>query len=127
MFVIWPLALGLIRSVLRSGQYSSLSHWHLDSSGTSCISGNVCHLAIGTWTPPEHLAFRAILVTWPLALGLIRNVLHSEKCSSLGYWHLDSSRAFCVLGNVRHLSIGTWTHPWCETPTGVKMAKTLVM
>nr|GEU29103.1 reverse transcriptase domain-containing protein [Tanacetum cinerariifolium] len=91
----------------------------------SCVSGNVRHLSIGTWTHPECLAFRVILVTWPLALGFIQNVLHSGKCSSLGHWHLDLSRtscvpgnvrhldssgASCVQGNVRHLAIGTGTH-----------------
>ncbi|GKC19484.1 hypothetical protein Tco_1021634 [Tanacetum coccineum] len=44
---------------------------------TSCALGNACHLAIGSWTHPEHLAFRVMGVTWPVALGLIRNVLHS--------------------------------------------------
>nr|GEU82311.1 hypothetical protein [Tanacetum cinerariifolium] len=106
MYVTWPLALGvirsvlhsekctslgLIRSVLRSRKCTSLGHWHLDSSGASCVSGNVCHLAIGSWTHPEHLAFREMYVTWPLALGLIRSVLRSEKCTSLSHWHLDSS------------------------------------
>nr|GEY23230.1 hypothetical protein [Tanacetum cinerariifolium] len=89
----------------------SFGHWHLDSSGASCIPRNVRHLAIGTWTHPEHHAFWEMFVTWPLALGLIWNVLRSEKCSSLGHWHLDSSGAFCVLENVRHLAVGTWTHP----------------
>ncbi|GKD11826.1 hypothetical protein Tco_1196233 [Tanacetum coccineum] len=84
LFVTWPLALGLIRSILRSGKYSSLDHWHLDSSGVSCIPRIIIrHLAIGTWTHPERLALWEICVTWPLALGLIRRVLHSEKYSSL--------------------------------------------
>ncbi|GKD74289.1 hypothetical protein Tco_1332571 [Tanacetum coccineum] len=111
MFVTWPLVLGLIRSVLRSRKCLSLDHWHLDSSGASCIPGNVRHLAIGTWTHPERLAFREMFVTWPLALGLIRSVLRSGKCSSLGHWHLDSSGVSCVPGNTRHLAVGTWTHP----------------
>ncbi|GKF32497.1 hypothetical protein Tco_0102295 [Tanacetum coccineum] len=111
MFVTWPLALGLIRSVLRFGKCSSLGHWQLVSSGASCVSGNVRHLAIGTCTHPERLAFREMFVTWPLALGLIWGVLRSGKCLSLGHWHLDSSGASCVPGNVCHLAIGTWTHP----------------
>nr|GEZ33875.1 flavone synthase II [Tanacetum cinerariifolium] len=41
---------------LRSGKYSSLYHWYLDSSGASCVSKNVNHLAISTWTHPERLA-----------------------------------------------------------------------
>ncbi|GKA64141.1 hypothetical protein Tco_0763747, partial [Tanacetum coccineum] len=43
------------------------------------------HLAIGTWTHPERLAFR----------------------------HLDSSGTSCIPGNGCHLAIGTWTHPEC--------------
>ncbi|GKE56207.1 hypothetical protein Tco_1495392 [Tanacetum coccineum] len=68
------------------------------------------HLAIGTWTHPERLAFRELYVTWPLSLGLIRNVLRSRNCTSLGHWHLDSSGTFYIPGIVRHLAIGTWTH-----------------
>ncbi|GJY77159.1 hypothetical protein Tco_0482275, partial [Tanacetum coccineum] len=71
-------------------------------------------LAIGTWTHLESLAFwEILLVTWPLELGLIPNILRfGEYCSSLGHWHLDLSLAFCYLGNiVRHLAVGTWTHP----------------
>nr|GFB97216.1 hypothetical protein [Tanacetum cinerariifolium] len=45
MHVTWPLALGLIQSVLCS---EKSGHWPLDSSEASCISGNVRHLAIGT-------------------------------------------------------------------------------
>nr|GEU40757.1 hypothetical protein [Tanacetum cinerariifolium] len=41
--------------------------------------------------PGERLAFRKMHVTWPLALGLIRSVLPSGKCTSLGHWRLDSS------------------------------------
>ncbi|GKD93359.1 hypothetical protein Tco_1373196 [Tanacetum coccineum] len=54
----------------------SLSHWLLDSFGTFCVPGNGRHLAIGSWTHPERLAFRVMGVTWPLALGLIRSVKH---------------------------------------------------
>ncbi|GJZ72544.1 hypothetical protein Tco_0636395 [Tanacetum coccineum] len=111
MFVTWPWALGVIWNVLRFGKCSLLGHWHLDSSRASCISGNVRHMAIGNWSHPERLAFREMFVTYPLALVLIRSVLHSEKCSSLGHWHLDSSGASYVPGNVCHLAIGTWTHP----------------
>ncbi|GJU88698.1 hypothetical protein Tco_1301121 [Tanacetum coccineum] len=111
MFVTCLLALGLIRNVLRSEKCSSLGHWLLDSFGASGIPGNVRHLAIGPWTHPERLAFREMFVTWPLALGLIRNVLRSGKCSSLGHWLLDSSETSCIPGNVRHLAIGSWTHP----------------
>ncbi|GJU08939.1 hypothetical protein Tco_1125369 [Tanacetum coccineum] len=121
---------------------TSLGHWCLDSSGVSCIPGNMRHLAIGSWTHPascvlgnvrhlvigswthpERLAFRVMYVTWPLALGLIRIVLRSGYCVSLGHWLLDSSGASCVLGNVRHLAIGTWTHPGCRTLTGIKIAR----
>ncbi|GJU88907.1 hypothetical protein Tco_1301330 [Tanacetum coccineum] len=77
LYVTWPLALGLIRNILRSGYYTSLGHWLLDSSGLSCVSGTVRYLAIGSWTHPRYLVFRAMYVTWSLALGLIRNVLHS--------------------------------------------------
>ncbi|GKB13499.1 hypothetical protein Tco_0847422 [Tanacetum coccineum] len=59
--------------VLHSGQCVSLGHWLLDSSETSCVPGNGCHLASGSWTHPERLAFRVMGVTWPVALGLIRN------------------------------------------------------
>ncbi|GKC21111.1 hypothetical protein Tco_1023261 [Tanacetum coccineum] len=95
--------------------FPSFTLLHLDSSGASCIPRNIIrHLAIGTWTHPERLAFREILfVTWPLALGLIWSVLRSGKFySSLGHWHLDSSGASCVTGNIIiHLAIGTWAHP----------------
>nr|GEV10456.1 hypothetical protein [Tanacetum cinerariifolium] len=36
---------------------ASLGHWILDSSGTFCVPGNVRHLAIGSWTHLERLAF----------------------------------------------------------------------
>nr|GEV95543.1 hypothetical protein [Tanacetum cinerariifolium] len=85
MYVTWPLALGVIWSVLRFRKCTSLGHWHLDKSGASCFSRNVCQLAIGTWTHPERLAIRDIYVTWPLALGLIRSVLRFKKCTSLGH------------------------------------------
>ncbi|GKF21053.1 hypothetical protein Tco_0069691, partial [Tanacetum coccineum] len=55
---------------------TSLGHWLLDISGTSCVPGNVHHLAIGSWTHPGRLAFRVMYVTWPLALGLIQSVKH---------------------------------------------------
>ncbi|GJW92975.1 hypothetical protein Tco_0172647 [Tanacetum coccineum] len=114
--VTWPLALGFIQSVLRSEKYySSLGHWHLDSSGASCVLGSIIrHLPIGTWTHRERLAFREILfVTWTLALRLIRSVLRSRKYySSLGHWHLDLSGASCIPRNIiRHLAIGAWPHP----------------
>ncbi|GKF27693.1 hypothetical protein Tco_0094035, partial [Tanacetum coccineum] len=89
---------------------SCLGHWHLDSSGTSCAPGNVRQLAIGAWTHPARLALQEMFATWPLALGLIRHVLRSEKCLSLGHWCLDSSRTSCTPGDVRHLAIGAWTH-----------------
>nr|GEV72908.1 hypothetical protein [Tanacetum cinerariifolium] len=73
---------------------TSLGRWHLDSSEESCVLGNVRHLAIGTWTHSERLAFWEMYVTWPLALGLIRSVLRSGKCTSLG--------ASCIPQNVRH-------------------------
>nr|GEX75137.1 hypothetical protein [Tanacetum cinerariifolium] len=85
-------------------------HWHLDSSGASCVPGKARHLAIGTWTHLERLAFREVYVAWPLALGLIRNVLRSGKCTLLGHWHLDSSGMSCISGSVCRLAIGTWTH-----------------
>ncbi|GKC01107.1 hypothetical protein Tco_0987243 [Tanacetum coccineum] len=92
--------------------YSSLGHWHLDSSGASCVPRNIRHLTIGTWTHPECLAFQELLfVTWPLALGLIQSVLRFGKYASLNHWHLDSFGGSCVSGNIRHLAIGTWTHP----------------
>ncbi|GKD99621.1 hypothetical protein Tco_1387605, partial [Tanacetum coccineum] len=59
-------------------------------NNTSCVPGNLRHLAIGSWTHLERLAFRVM--------------------TSLGHWRLDSSGASCVLGNVRHLAIGSWTH-----------------
>ncbi|GKA87438.1 hypothetical protein Tco_0809202 [Tanacetum coccineum] len=111
MFVTWPLALGLIWDVLRPRKCSSLGHWRLDSSGTSCILGDDRHLAIGAWTHLGRLAFWEMIDTWPLALGLIWDVLHSERCSSLGHWCLDSSGTSYVPGNVRLLAIGAWTHP----------------
>nr|GEU35205.1 hypothetical protein [Tanacetum cinerariifolium] len=95
MYVTWPLALGLIRSILHFREYASLGHWRLESSGTSSISKNIRHLAIGAWAHLERLAFQGICITWPLALGL--------------------SGASCVLGNIRHLAIGAWTHPECLT------------
>ncbi|GJV86209.1 hypothetical protein Tco_1530147 [Tanacetum coccineum] len=118
------------RTSLRFGKCSSLGHWRLDSSRTSCISKNVCHLAIGAWTHLGHLSFKEMFVTWPLALGLIWDVLRPKKCSSLGHWSLDSSGTSCILGDfsslghwrldsfrtscilrdVRHLAIGAWTH-----------------
>nr|GEW95236.1 hypothetical protein [Tanacetum cinerariifolium] len=92
-YVSWTLALGLIRSALRSGKCTLLGHWHLDSSEASCVPGNVRHLAFCAWTYPERLVLREMYVTWPLALGLIQSVLRS--------------------GNVRYLAIDTWTHPEC--------------
>ncbi|GKD81241.1 hypothetical protein Tco_1348080 [Tanacetum coccineum] len=87
--VTWPLALRLIRDVLRSRKCSSLGHWHLDSFGTFFILGDVRYLAIGAWTHPGRL---------------------TSRCSSLGHWRLDSSGTSCVPGDVRHLDIGSWTH-----------------
>nr|GEW86545.1 hypothetical protein [Tanacetum cinerariifolium] len=55
---------------------ASLGHWLLDSSGTSCASGKMRHLAIGSLTHLERLAFWVRCATWPLALGLIRSVKH---------------------------------------------------
>nr|GEV01498.1 hypothetical protein [Tanacetum cinerariifolium] len=83
IFVTWPLALGLIRNVLRFEKHSSLGHWRLDSSGTYYVSGNIRHLAIGAWTHPECTEFREIFIIWPLALGLIRNVLRLFVTSPL--------------------------------------------
>ncbi|GJV97447.1 hypothetical protein Tco_1549024 [Tanacetum coccineum] len=111
MLVTWPLALGLIWDILYFGKCSSVGHWHLDSSGTSCAPRDVLHLAISTWTHLERLAVREMFVTWPLALGLIRYVLRSRRCSSLVHWCLDSSSTSFAPGNVRHLAIGAWTHP----------------
>ncbi|GJW79436.1 hypothetical protein Tco_0143411 [Tanacetum coccineum] len=74
--VAWPLAHGLIRRVLHFGYCKSLGHWLLDSSETSCVTGIARHLAIGSWTHPERLAFRVLYVTWLLALGLIQSVKH---------------------------------------------------
>ncbi|GKE69968.1 hypothetical protein Tco_1528040, partial [Tanacetum coccineum] len=110
LFIAWPLALGLIQDVFAFGKCSSLRHWRLDSSRTSCISKNVCHLAIGAWTHLGHLSFKEMFVTWPLALGLIWDVLRPKKCSSLGHWSLDSSGTSCILGDFHHLAIGAWTH-----------------
>nr|GEV02200.1 hypothetical protein [Tanacetum cinerariifolium] len=84
-FVTWPLVLGLIWNVLHSEKYSSLGPWHLDSSGMSCVSRNIRHLAIGAWTHSERITFR--------------------------HWRLDSSGTYCVLRNIRHLALDTWTHP----------------
>ncbi|GJX74089.1 hypothetical protein Tco_0312684 [Tanacetum coccineum] len=102
----WSLALGLIRSVLRSGEYSSLGHWRLDSSGASCVLGNILwrlessgssyvlknirRLAIGNWTHPKRLAFREIFVTWPLALGLIRSGKHYRDKTEARHWLRES-------------------------------------
>ncbi|GJS72812.1 hypothetical protein Tco_0705653 [Tanacetum coccineum] len=122
LYVTWPLALGLIRNVLRSRYCTSFSHWLLDSSGTACVPGIVRYFAIGSWTHPERLAFRVLYVTWPLALGLIRSFLHSGYCTSLGNWLLDSSGATCIPGNVRHLAIGSWTHSECKELVGIKVA-----
>nr|GEZ10612.1 hypothetical protein [Tanacetum cinerariifolium] len=143
----------------RIKDYTSLGHWRLDSSGASCVSGNIRrlaigpwthperhafqgiyvtwplvlglirsvyvpgnlrHLAIGAWTHPGRLAFRGIYVTWPLALGLIWSVLHFGKYTSLSHLRLDSSRASCVPGNIRHLATGAWTNPGCRTLAGIK-------
>nr|GEV60841.1 hypothetical protein [Tanacetum cinerariifolium] len=90
LYVTWPLALGLIRSILRFEEYTSLGHWPLDSSGASCVPGNICHLAIGAWTYPERL--------------------HSGEFTSLGHWRLDSSGASCIPRNIRNLAIGAWTY-----------------
>ncbi|GKA76585.1 hypothetical protein Tco_0783046, partial [Tanacetum coccineum] len=81
------------------------------SSRTSCALRNVRHLAIGAWTHPARLALREMFTTWPLALGLIRHVLRSGKCSLLGHWRLNLSRTSCAPGDVHHLAIGAWTHP----------------
>nr|GEV32942.1 hypothetical protein [Tanacetum cinerariifolium] len=81
MRVTWPLALGIIWNVLRFGKYASLDHWHLDSSGSSCVLGNARHLAVGAWTHPKRVVFWDMCVTWPLALGLIRNMfVFKEIC-----------------------------------------------
>nr|GEW58701.1 hypothetical protein [Tanacetum cinerariifolium] len=118
--VTWTFALGHILNVLCFGEhFSPLGHWHLDSSGGSCVPRDIfCLLAIGTWTHPERLAFREIFfVSWPLALGLIQIVLRFEGYfSSHGQWHLDSSEASCISGDIFCLfAIGTWTHPECLT------------
>ncbi|GJW71218.1 hypothetical protein Tco_0128135 [Tanacetum coccineum] len=60
LYVTWSLALGLIQSGLHFGYYTSLGHCLLDSSGASCVPGIVHHLAIGSWTHPERLAFRVM-------------------------------------------------------------------
>ncbi|GJY82089.1 hypothetical protein Tco_0494840 [Tanacetum coccineum] len=80
-----PLALGLVRSVLRYGKYF--------------------HLVIGAWTHPERLAFRGIFITWPLALGLIRSVLRSGEYS-FAWSHPDRLN---VLKNIRLLANGNRT------------------
>nr|GFB02759.1 hypothetical protein [Tanacetum cinerariifolium] len=111
VFVTWLLVLGLIRNLLRSGKCSSLGHWRLDSSGMacdpgsvhhlhssrmSCASGNVRYYAIVAWTHLKRLALWEVFITWPLTLGLIWNILHSGRCSSLDHWRLDSSREIHV-------------------------------
>ncbi|GKB79989.1 hypothetical protein Tco_0946884 [Tanacetum coccineum] len=62
--------------------------------------GNVRHLAIGSWTHPGRLAFRVRYVTWPLALGLIRNVLHSGRsmfrCNSSSFSSSLIIMVWCV-------------------------------
>ncbi|GJY82082.1 hypothetical protein Tco_0494833 [Tanacetum coccineum] len=106
ILVTWSLALGLIRSVLRSGEYSSLGHWRLDSFGASCVPGNILwrldssgasyipenirRLAIGNWTHPKRLAFREIFVTWSLALGLIRSGKHYRDKIKARHWLRES-------------------------------------
>ncbi|GJW58966.1 hypothetical protein Tco_0105697 [Tanacetum coccineum] len=85
--------------VLRSGQWVSLGHWLLDSSGTSCVPGNGRYLASGSWTHPKCLAFRVMGLTWPVALRLIRNVLRSGA----GFVLRSVSSSLIFLGSVgRH-------------------------
>ncbi|GKA95097.1 hypothetical protein Tco_0817135 [Tanacetum coccineum] len=72
----------------------------------SCAPGNRCHLAIGSWTHPECLAFRVM--------------------ASLGQWLLNSSGTSCAPSKGRHMAIGSWTHPECETFIGIKVVYTLV-
>ncbi|GJW96350.1 hypothetical protein Tco_0178158 [Tanacetum coccineum] len=109
----WPLPPTMIQNAkLPLWRFcSSLGYWLLDSSEAACIPGNVRHLAIGAWTHPARLALREMFTTWPLALGLIRHVLRSGKCSLLGHWRLNLSRTSCAPGDVHHLAIGAWTHP----------------
>ncbi|GJX33497.1 hypothetical protein Tco_0243352 [Tanacetum coccineum] len=131
---MWPEGTGATLSVKTrfvEPVNTSLGHWLLDSSGASFALGKVCHLAIGSWTHPEHLLLRVKYVTWPLALGLIRSIFCFGQNTSLGHWLLDSSEAsFCsgsstslghwlldssgassISGKIRHLAIGSWTHP----------------
>nr|GEX46874.1 hypothetical protein [Tanacetum cinerariifolium] len=100
-----------------AGSYWAHSKGALNSSGASCVSGNVRHLAIGTWSHPERLVFWVMCVTWPLALGLIRSVFaYRLMCVTfpLAFRLIRSVLRFgasCVPSNVCHLSIGAWTHP----------------
>ncbi|GKD51906.1 hypothetical protein Tco_1280882 [Tanacetum coccineum] len=68
---------------------------------TSCALGNGCHLAIGSWTHPERLAFQVMGVTWPVAFGLILNVLHSS-----GSWTHPERLALWVRGVTWPLALG---------------------
>ncbi|GKB17368.1 hypothetical protein Tco_0851291 [Tanacetum coccineum] len=55
----------------------------------SDVPGSGRHLAIGSWTHLEGLAFQ-----W----------------ASLGHWLLDSSGMSCIPGSGHHLTIGSWDH-----------------
>nr|GEW32558.1 hypothetical protein [Tanacetum cinerariifolium] len=57
-----------------------------------------------------------------LLLGDLQDMWRKGKCASLGHWLLDSSGASCVSGNVRHLTIGSWTHLKSLVLAGIQIA-----
>nr|GEX43831.1 hypothetical protein [Tanacetum cinerariifolium] len=68
--------------------------------------GDGRHLAIGSWAHPERLAFRVTGVTWPLALGHIRNVLRFGRRLAIGSWTHSKRLAFRVMGVTWPLALG---------------------
>ncbi|GKD70302.1 hypothetical protein Tco_1324392, partial [Tanacetum coccineum] len=85
----------MVQRLLSNGEYKK----SLTDVFNLAIAAGWCHLAIGSWTHSERLAFRVTGVTCPLALGLIRNVLHSGSHSgmlSLPYRVLPTSDPTCL-------------------------------
>nr|GEU60076.1 hypothetical protein [Tanacetum cinerariifolium] len=73
-------------------------------SGTYYVLGKVRRLAIGSWTHPRRPALWIRCVTWPLALGLIQNVLRSGVRRSM-FRHSSSSFSSSLVIMVRCVGI----------------------
>ncbi|GJW61193.1 hypothetical protein Tco_0110528 [Tanacetum coccineum] len=82
----------------------------LNTADASNVTAAQSCMLFGPWAPPERVACSW---THPESLAF--------QWASLGHWLLDSSGTSCIPGNERHLAIGSWTHPECETLAGIKV------